>query len=121
MPRASGRRSASTASASASESGPCEQATTSESPATTPCERNAARTAWRRRPTAGECERAVTLLESREDRDSITREGWMDKGERLTQFLEWVEARRASSLNAVDLRGIGVALLDESGGGRVTE
>jgi hypothetical protein len=45
----------------------------------------------------------------------------MDKGERLSQFLEWVEARRATSLNAVDLRGIGVALLEESGGGRVTE
>jgi hypothetical protein len=45
----------------------------------------------------------------------------MDKGERLTQFLEWVEARRVSSLNAVDLRGIAVALLEESGGGRVTE
>jgi hypothetical protein len=45
----------------------------------------------------------------------------MDKAERLSQFLEWVDARRASSLNAVDLRGIASALLDESGGGRVTE
>ena len=45
----------------------------------------------------------------------------MDKGERLTQFLEWVEARRASSLATSDMRGVASALLEESGGGRVTE
>ncbi len=45
----------------------------------------------------------------------------MDKGERLTQFLQWMETRGSVSMSATELRGVAEALLDESGGGRVTE
>ena len=45
----------------------------------------------------------------------------MNKSERLGQFLDWVQARGDTTIPASDLRLIAVALLDESGGGRVTE